>query len=95
MIIVSGWLKVRAADRAAYLDGCRVVIATARDTAGCLDFYLSPDPIDPERINIFEQWADAQSVERFRGSGTSDEQQNVIVDAHVDQHEIARTTPLT
>ena len=95
MIIVSGWLRVAAEARDDYLEGCRVVIEAARKAPGCLGFYLAPDPLDPERINVFEQWADVESVERFRGSGPTGEQQAQILEAKVEQHEIAGTTPLT
>ena len=46
MIIVSGWLRLAAEERAAYLNGCRDVIIAARSAEGCLDFHLSADPIE-------------------------------------------------
>ncbi len=95
VLIVSGWLRVNAADRSAYLDGCREVILAARAAPGVVEFHLSADPIEDDRINIFEQWESAEAVEAFRGSGPSDDQAAVIEAAHVEQHEIASTTPLT
>jgi quinol monooxygenase YgiN len=71
------------------------VIATARSAGGCIDFQLSADALDVGRINIFEQWNSAQDVEAFRGSGPSDDQQSMILDAHVEQHKIASTIALT
>ncbi len=95
MIIVAGWLRVPSEQRQSYLDDCRTVIVAARAAPGCLDFHLSADPLDDERINVFEQWQSSDDVERFRGSGPSDEQADVITSAHVEQHEIASTTSLT
>ena len=95
MIIVSGWLRVAAAARTPYLERCREVIAAARAAPGCIAFHLSADPIDDERINVFEQWEGAEAVEAFRGSGPSDEQQSMIIGAQVEQHEIASTISLT
>lgn len=94
MIIVSGALHVDADQREAYLEGCRAVIEQARRAPGCLDFHLSADPIEPGRINVFEQWESADAVEGFRGSGPSDEQGAAIRSAAVFQHEIASTQPL-
>jgi quinol monooxygenase YgiN len=94
MIIVSGWLRVDPAERAAYLDGCRAVIEQARQAPGCLDFHLSPDPLEPDRINVYEQWESAAAVEAFRGSGPSDEQGAAIRSAAVHQHEIASSDAL-
>lgn len=95
MIIVAGWLRVDPPERQAYLDGCTPVIDAARAAPGCLDFHLSADPIDPGRINVYERWDDAGSVERFRGSGPDADQQATIIDARVEQYEVAATTPLT
>lgn len=95
MVIVTGWLRVAAGDRDRYLETCRPVVELARSTPGCLDFCIGPDLLDDERINIFEQWESAAAVEAFRGEGSSDEQHELIIDAHVEQHEIASTTGLT
>lgn len=82
-------------DVAGYLEGCREVMTAARQADGCVAFILSEDPIEPGRINIFEQWDTVEAVERFRGTGTDDEQQASIIAAHVEQHEIASTISLT
>lgn len=94
MIIVAGKLYVDAADREAYLGGCREVIVAARQAPGCLDFHLAADPLEPDRINVYEQWESVEAVERFRGDGLSDEQGAAIRDAEVHQHEIASSTQL-
>ncbi|MGD9701408.1 MAG: putative quinol monooxygenase [Acidimicrobiia bacterium] len=94
VIIVSGSLYVDEADRDAYVQSCREVILAARATDGCLDFHLSADPIEPDRINVFEHWASAESVEAFRGSGPTAEQAVAIRSATVMQHEIAASTAL-
>lgn len=94
MIIVSGSLYVDAADRDAYLEGCREVIVAARAAKGCIDFHLSADPIEPDRINVYEQWESVEDVEAFRGEGPSSDQTAAIRDAAVFQHEVVRTTKL-
>lgn len=96
MIIVSGWLHVLPEQRQAYLDGCTPVVAAARDAPGCIDFYLGADPLNPERIVVFEQWVSAEAVEAFRGGdGPQPQHLDSIVDAHVEQHEIASSVGLT
>ena len=94
MIIVAGALQVAPDDRDDYLAGSREVIAQARRADGCLDFHLSADPLEPGRINVFEQWESVAAVEAFRGDGPSDEQQQSIRDAAVWQHEIASSARL-
>ncbi len=95
MIIVAGFLRVSPDERATYLDASNEVIRMARSASGCLDFHLSPDPIEADRINIFEQWESVESVEAFRGSGPTDDQQTTITQALVMQHEIASSISLT
>lgn len=95
MIIVAGWLRVDEQQRSVYLDACRPVIEAARRAPGCLDFYVTADPLEDDRINVFERWKDVDAVERFRGSGPSDEQQALIIGAQVHQHDIASTVSLT
>ena len=94
MIIVAGALYVDPVERDSYLQECLPVIIAARATQGCADFHLAADPLEPDRINVFEQWDSAEAVERFRGSGRTEEQAAVIRDARVFQHEVASTVAL-
>lgn len=89
MILVAGALFVDPADRDGYLAGCRSVVDQARSTSGCLDFALSPDLVDPRRINVFERWVNQDEMERFRGSGPSDAQSSVIQFADVQEFYLA------
>jgi quinol monooxygenase YgiN len=83
VIIVAGNLRVDPAIRDEYLADCLTVIEQARATPGCLDFVLSPDPIEPSRINVFEQWESDAHLERFRGEGPEPDQAAKIHDIHV------------
>lgn len=72
-----------AADRESYLADNRKVIELARAAPGCLDFSMSADLIEPDRINVFERWESGEDVERFRGDGPEQEQAARIRDAEV------------
>ena len=93
MIIISGRLYVAADARDDYVAGCRSVIEQARAASGCLDFVLSADPIEPDRINVYEQWESEAELEQFRGSGPDQEQAALIRDAHVSRHQISSSGP--
>lgn len=95
MVIVAGQLFVDPARREAYLAGCVDVVEQARRAAGCLDFALTADLIDPGRINVFERWDTREAVEAFRGSGPSDEQGAEIIAASVAEYDIADVRSLT
>lgn len=94
MVIVSGKLYVDAEERRQYLEACRGVIEQARRSPGCIDFHLSADPLEEDRINVYEQWESVADVEAFRGSGPDADQTAAIVDAQVAQHEVASSSPL-
>lgn len=89
MIVVAGHLQVEPDDREPYLRGCCDVVRLARAADGCLDFALSPDLLDPGRINIFERWQTLAALEAFRGAGPSGGQAPPLLSADVDQFEVA------
>jgi quinol monooxygenase YgiN len=89
MVIVAGHIVVDPQQRDDYLSGCVEVVRQARRTAGCLDFALSADLLEPGRVNIFERWESQAAVEAFRGSGPSDDQGAAIVAAAVAEYDIA------
>lgn len=88
MVIVAGHLIVDPAERAAYLEGCAGVVAAARGAAGCLDFAIGGDLLDPGRINVFERWESQEAVEAFRGSGPSDDQGAALVSGTVAEYDV-------
>jgi quinol monooxygenase YgiN len=91
VIIVSGKLYVDPDARDAYLAGCLSVVEQARAASGCLDFVLSADPIEPGRINVYEQWESDVDVERFRGVGPDADLRAEIRDAQVAKYRISST----
>jgi quinol monooxygenase YgiN len=66
VIIVAGALFLDAADRDRYLAAVARVTVLARRAPGCLDFVQAADPIDPERITIYERWESDADLARFR-----------------------------
>lgn len=72
MIIVAGWLRVAADERDRYLTLVADVTGQARRAPGCLDFVQAADPLDPERITVYERWKSDEDLQRFRTSGDPD-----------------------
>jgi len=88
MVIVAGHITVSPEERDSYLAGCVSVVEQARDAAGCLDFAISADLVDPGRINILERWDSQAAVEAFRGSGSSDDQGAAMLSASVAEYDV-------
>ncbi|WP_017600559.1 putative quinol monooxygenase [Nocardiopsis lucentensis] len=89
MLIIAGSISVDASDRDAYLRGCSAIVERARSAPGCLDFALSADLLDPARINIYERWESEADLERFRGSGSAEDQEGEIVSASVARYVVS------
>jgi quinol monooxygenase YgiN len=88
VVIVSGHIVVDPQHRDHYLSGCVEVVRQARAASGCLDFAISPDLLEPGRINIFERWESQAAVEAFRGSGPGDEQGAAIQAGSVAEYDV-------
>jgi len=80
VIIVAGWLRVAAGDRDRYLAAVADVARLARAAPGCLDFTQAGDPLDAERINVYERWESDEDLLRFRTSGDPDAPQPEVPD---------------
>ncbi|MFG3662119.1 putative quinol monooxygenase [Streptomyces sp. NPDC047706] len=89
MIIIAGKLWVDAAERDACLAGCSEAVEQARAAAGCLDFALSADLVEPDRINVYERWETDEALARFRGAGPEPEHAAQIRDAEVSKFRIS------
>ena len=94
MVIVAGHITVEPRQRESYVAGCVSVVEQARRAAGCLDFAITADLVDPGRVNIFERWESQAAVSAFRGSGPSDEQGAAVLSASVAEYDIADVRPL-
>jgi len=93
MLIVSGWIRVDPSARDEYLMDSMEVVECARDAPGCVDFALSADILDPDRINIYERWESEAQLLQFRGNGPTPKQSAQILQAEVARHVISGTGP--
>lgn len=91
MIIIAGTISVDPDARAEYLEAHHGVVDAARKATGCLDFSLSADLLEADRINVYERWESTEDVERFRGDGPSPEGKAPLRSADVLKYNIAST----
>lgn len=89
MIIVSGRIHVRSGARDRFLALSAAAIVRARRTTGCYDFVVAADPIEPDRVNVYEEWESQEALTRFRGDGPGEDLSAYIVRAQVAE----RTVP--
>lgn len=94
MVIVAGHITVEPQQRESYLAGCVSIVERARGTAGCLDFAITADLLDPGRVNIFERWESQAAVETFRSRGPSTKQGAATRSVSVAEYDITDVRPL-
>ncbi|MGH9026220.1 MAG: putative quinol monooxygenase [Acidimicrobiia bacterium] len=92
MIIVAGRISTAAGRRDAFVTTSIEAVAAARGAPGGLDVVVAADPIDPDRVNVYEWWTSVAALEDFRGEGEGEgpgpELAADIVTAAVAQYEV-------
>ena len=79
MIIVSGKIYVQPGTRQKFLASSHEAIVQARKTVGCQDFIIAADPIEAERVNVYEEWNSEEELLDFRGNGADQELQSLLL----------------
>ena len=87
MLIVAGKIYVKPGKREEFIQQSLSAILAARQTNGCFDFAVSPDPIETERVNIYEKWASEQELFSFRESGPDSDLTALIESFHVSEYQ--------
>jgi quinol monooxygenase YgiN len=93
MIIVSGRIYVRPGARQAFLTSSLEAVTQARGTRGCRDFVVAADPIESDRVNVYEEWESEEALLTFRGDGPHHDVSASIVRADVSRHVVSSSGP--
>lgn len=88
-VIVSGRIHVAPGRRDAFLAGSAGAMRAARAAPGCRDFVVAADPLESDRVNVYEEWDSAADLEAFRGAGPGPELSGMITRAEVGLHLVA------
>ena len=99
MLIIAGTLEIDPAQRDAFIAAGEEGMRAARAEAGCLDYVLSADPLEPGRVYLFERWESkehlAPHLERIRApQPPSDISPIVPLAADLQQYEINGMGPI-
>lgn len=89
-IIVAGHLTIRPGLRDDFIQKSLEAVALARKNAACEDFSVSPDPLDKNRVNIFEKWAGRSALLAFRDSGPDDNLFSPVESFEVTEYEVGK-----
>ncbi|WP_020560562.1 putative quinol monooxygenase [Thiofilum flexile] len=87
-IIVAGKLIIKSGSRDEFVDKSCEAILLARKNESCMDFSVSPDPIDLNRVNIFEKWKSRSALDTFRKSGPENNLFSLVESFDVSEYEL-------
>lgn len=69
MIIVAGHIITKSGCREDFVNASRKAMIAARNAPGCRDFVVVADPLETDRVYVYEAWDDETSLTDFRGGG--------------------------
>jgi len=87
-IIVAGNLTIKSGLRDEFVAKSLEAVVLARSNRSCEDFSVSPDPIDPKRVNIFEKWQSQADLDVFRDAGPETDVFSLVESFDVHEYEI-------
>jgi quinol monooxygenase YgiN len=93
VIIVSGRIYVVPGRRDDFLAASRDAVVAARTARGCRDFVVAADPLERDRVNVYEEWDSPAELEVFRGGGPGPALAGAIVRADVRRYQVASSGP--
>jgi quinol monooxygenase YgiN len=93
MLIVSGRLYLKAGAIDEFLASSIEAVTSARNAPGCRDFVVARDPLEPNRVNVYEEWESEEALLDFRGSGPDSDMRSAIVRGDVFRYVISSTGP--
>ena len=88
MILVVGYIRIQPGKRDAFLAGSLDAVRAARKRPGCVDFSVSADPLDPNRINVCERWETRGDLMAFRDAGPEDDLWSLVEYANVEEMDV-------
>ena len=63
MVIVGGTFEVEPSQRAQFIASRDGMMRTSRGEAGCLEYVYCADPIEPNRVVLFERWESQEALD--------------------------------
>jgi quinol monooxygenase YgiN len=68
-------------------------VVQVRSARGCRDFVVAADPLEPDRVNVYEEWESEEALVTFRGAGPDQALSSSIERADVSRHVVASSGP--
>lgn len=92
-VIIAGKVYVAARDRDEYVARFQEMVQRARDFPGCLDMVGAADPIEPDRINLFEHFESEERLNAWRAIADPPDTGIELLRADVQKHIVSESGP--
>jgi len=93
MIIVAGKVYVAAEERDASVAQFVEMVQQARDFPGCLDFVIAADPLEDDRVNLFECFESEERLAAWRAVASAPKTGSKPQRVEVQKHTISASGP--
>ena len=98
MLIIAGRFEVEPTRRDEFIAGKVAGMRESRAEAGCIEYVLSADPIEPGRVHLYERWESkehlAPHLARVRAPQPENPDAVPVLSADIQQYEIATVGPV-
>jgi quinol monooxygenase YgiN len=92
-VIVAGWCTVDPKKRDEMVDRFQDLVRRARSAPGCLDFAGTADPLEANRVNLFEHWESEKHLNAWRAACKHAKPITRILRVEVQKHVIESSGP--
>jgi quinol monooxygenase YgiN len=92
-VIVAGKVFVDPEARDRCIEAHRGIVEAARAYPGCIDVAISPDAVDPGRVNVFEHFESKEALDAWRAIAPRPAASFDFKDVQVVKHVIAASGP--
>jgi quinol monooxygenase YgiN len=98
MLIIAGTFEIDPARRDEFIAEKESAMRESRAEAGCIDYVLSADPLEPGRVYLFERWESkehlAPHLARVSAPRAANPDAVPVISSDLQQYEIAAVGPI-
>lgn len=97
-VIVQGAFTLDPNDRDRFVEASAESMRTSRQEAGCLEYVMAADPLDPGRVILSERWASMEHLQEHlaqpRTGARNTDGRPAPLDVQIAFYEVTGTRPL-
>ncbi len=90
-VIIAGWCTVDPKLRDEAVEHFQDMVVRARRAPGCLDFAMTADSVDPNRVNLLELWQSEEALKAWRAVCGRPKKHTPLLEVKVQKHVIERS----